>query len=120
MEDQPHSTYASQIFQKIMTEILPYINVFPDTDAETSPLPGDGALPEQEGITSETESSSQGEAGSEESGAEETTGQAPTMEDGNPIPDEYLNPSEEYVNREEGDDGSNLPAALPTEETTAQ
>jgi stage V sporulation protein D (sporulation-specific penicillin-binding protein) len=120
VEDQPHSTYASQIFQKIMTEILPYINVFPDTDAETSPLPGDAALPEQEGITSETESSSQGEAGSEESGAEETTGQAPTMEDGNPIPDEYLNPSEEYVNREEGDDGSNLPAALPTEETTAQ
>ncbi|WP_331666618.1 peptidoglycan D,D-transpeptidase FtsI family protein [Lacrimispora sp.] len=121
VEDQPHSTYASQIFQKIMAEILPYINVFPDTDTETSPLPEEAAkLPEQEGITSETESASQGENTSEESGAEETTGQAPTMENGNPIPDEYLNPSEEYVNREEGDDGSDLPAALPTEETTAQ
>jgi stage V sporulation protein D (sporulation-specific penicillin-binding protein) len=121
VEDQPHSTYASQIFQKIMAEILPYINVFPDTDPETSPLPEEAAkLPEQEGITSETESASQGENTSEESGAEETTGQAPTMENGNPIPDEYLNPSEEYVNREEGDDGSDLPAALPTEETTAQ
>ncbi len=77
-------------------------------------------IPEQEGITSETESSSQGENATEESGTEETAGQAPTMENGNPIPDEYLNPSEEYVNREEGDDGSNLPAALPTDETTAQ
>uniref|UniRef100_UPI000B2B5D99 hypothetical protein n=1 Tax=Clostridium sp. NkU-1 TaxID=1095009 RepID=UPI000B2B5D99 len=104
-----------------MNEILPYINVFPDADAGDSPSPEEAAkLPEQEGITSETESSSQGEAGSEETGTEETTGQAPTMEDGKPIPDEYLNPSEEYVNREEGDEGSNLPAALPTEETTAQ
>ncbi|WP_349947744.1 penicillin-binding transpeptidase domain-containing protein [Lacrimispora sp. BS-2] len=121
VEDQPHSTYASQIFQKIMNEILPYINVFPDTDAGDSPSPEDTAkLPEQEGITSETENSSQEEAGAEETGTEETTGQVPTMEDGKPIPDEYLNPSEEYVNREEGDGGSNLPAALPSEETTAQ
>lgn len=30
--DQAHSTFASSIFSKIMTEVLPYMNIFPDTD----------------------------------------------------------------------------------------
>lgn len=121
VEDQPHSTYASEIFQKIMTEILPYLNVFPDTDVESSPLPDEAAkLPGQEGITSETEGASQEETASGESGTEETTGAVPTLEDGQPVPDEYLNPSEEYVNREAGDDGSDLPASLPSDETPGQ
>ncbi len=51
VEDQPHSTYASGIFQKIMTEILPYLNIFPETDPEASPEDGGQGLPEREGIT---------------------------------------------------------------------
>lgn len=31
-KEQAHSTFATEVFQKIMTEILPYMNVFPDTD----------------------------------------------------------------------------------------
>lgn len=113
VEDQPHSTYASQIFQKIMTEILPYLNVFPDTDTQGSLSSEDAAtLPQQEGITTETQPSSEsGEAGAETT-AEEPAKEAPTMENGETVPDELLNPTEEYVNRQEGD-GTDLPAALP-------
>ncbi|MEY8353717.1 penicillin-binding protein 2 [Lachnospiraceae bacterium 54-53] len=114
VEDQPHSTYASGIFQKIMTELLPYLNIFPDTDPESG-LPSDEAakLPDQEGISGETGESAESEAASEETGTEETTGAVPTMEDGQPVPEEYLNPSEEYIDRPEDGENSNLPAALP-------
>ena len=113
VEDQPHSTYASQIFQKIMTEILPYLNVFPDTDTQGSLSSEDAAtLPQQEGITTETQPSSEsGEAGAETT-EQESSKEAPTMENGEKVPDELLNPTEEYVNRQEGED-TDLPAALP-------
>lgn len=56
-KEQAHSTFASEIFSKIMAEVLPYMNVFPDT--ETAPADEELAnLPE--GITStepETEES---------------------------------------------------------------
>lgn len=121
VEDQPHSTYASQIFQKIMAEILPYLNVFPDTDPGPTPSPDQAAkLPEKEGITSETQASTEKEAPPEESAAKETKGAVPTMENGKPVPEEYLNPSEEYVNKEVDDDDGDLPAALPSQESTAQ
>ncbi|WP_442914629.1 peptidoglycan D,D-transpeptidase FtsI family protein [Lacrimispora sp.] len=112
VDDQPHSTYASGIFQKIMTDILPYLNVFPDTDTESRLSSEEEAkLPDQEGITSETQEAP-GEEGTE---GEEDPSTAPTMENGERVPEEYLNPSEEYVNRNEGDDGSDLPAALPSQ-----
>lgn len=38
VEDQPHSTYASGVFQKIMSDILPYLNVFP-VNTEPAPQP---------------------------------------------------------------------------------
>ena len=31
-KEQAHSTFATEVFQKIMTEVLPYMNIFPDTD----------------------------------------------------------------------------------------
>jgi len=116
VEDQPHSTYASQIFQKIMTEILPYLNVFPDTDTQGSLSSEDAAtLPQQEGITNETQPSSEsGETGAETT-EQQPTKEAPTMENGEKVPDELLNPSEEYVNRQEGED-TDLPAALPSDD----
>ncbi len=112
VKDQPHSTYASEVFQKIMTDILPYLNVFPDTDTE-SRLPSDeeAKLPQQEGITSETQEA----PGDENSAEEESTTPAHTLENGEQIPEEYLNPSEEYINRAEEGDGSELPAALPSQ-----
>lgn len=54
VEDQPHSSYASGVFQKIMTEILPYLNIFPITDPETDRENLGGVLPEREGITDNT------------------------------------------------------------------
>lgn len=53
VEDQPHSTYASGIFQKIMSDILPYLNIFPETE---TPVGEDaaGQLPDAEGITENT------------------------------------------------------------------
>lgn len=54
VEDQPHSTYASEVFQKITADILPYINVFPSVDFDDPQEDLSGQLPEQEGITDNT------------------------------------------------------------------
>ncbi len=56
VEDQAHSSYASGVFQKIMTEILPYLNIFPITDPENAPEELSTRLPEREGITDNTSS----------------------------------------------------------------
>ena len=54
VEDQAHSSYASGVFQKIMKDILPYLNVFPTVDYEISPEELGVLLPEEEGITDHT------------------------------------------------------------------
>lgn len=53
--EQAHSKFATDIFRKIMTEVLPYMNIFPDTDE------GDGndSKSQQEGIIKATTPSSQ-------------------------------------------------------------
>ena len=60
VEDQPHSTYASMIFQKIMSDILPYLNIFPDTDIQVDQEAAE-KLPESEGITDMTGTETQEE-----------------------------------------------------------
>ena len=106
VEEQAHSTYASKIFQKIMTEILPYLNIFPDTDITPSlPEGGQAELPSEEGITSSTE-------GSSEESTEEST-EAGTLENGETIPPEALDPSEEAVIGPSEEAGYGLPGALP-------
>ena len=106
VEEQAHSTYASGIFQKIMTEILPYLNIFPDTDITPSlPEGGQAELPSEEGITSSTE-------GSSEESTEEST-EAGTLENGETIPPEALDPSEEAVIGPSEEAGYGLPGALP-------
>lgn len=129
VESQPHSTYASGIFQKIMTEILPYLSIFPDTDQESSSIGGEKEpLPSEEGITGATEgangTSEKGEGQPDETGTAE---EVPTVENGEPVREEYINPSEEVVDRGEEGDGSDLPDNLPSQsgteaetETTAQ
>ena len=52
-EEQAHSTFATEVFQKILTDILPYMNVFPDTEI---PEEVDEDLANQEeGITNKNE-----------------------------------------------------------------
>jgi len=53
--DQPHSTFASDIFQKIMTDLLPYMGVYPEGEA-AAPAAGTvkKELPAKEGITDST------------------------------------------------------------------
>ena len=58
VEDQPHSTYASVIFQKIMSDILPYLNIFPETDVQVDEEAAE-KLPESKGITEMTGSESE-------------------------------------------------------------
>jgi len=87
VEDQPHSTYASGVFQKIMTDILPYLNIFPAADFEDPSEELSGQLPQAEGITSGTEP--------ETAPAEEKIYE----------PDEYIGEDEEG--------GSGIPASIP-------
>lgn len=100
-KEQAHSSFATGIFQKIVTEILPYMNVFPDTDV---PDEVDESLSnQQEGISNnnegglepggETEPGEGGETGESE-GESEPEPTSPTVsdevvmgEDGFGIPD---------------------------------
>ncbi|MEY8337476.1 penicillin-binding transpeptidase domain-containing protein [Lachnospiraceae bacterium 62-35] len=89
VEDQPHSSYASNVFAKIMKDILPYMNVFPITETEEE---------ENGGEESTSEASQEEESSSEESASEEE--------------DDHTYPDEEYVPQYEGN-GSDIPAYLP-------
>ena len=95
-EQQAHSSYASAVFSKIMTEILPYLNIFPTKD-----LPENEAiqesLPSSEGIN-EPVSETEGPEGTEEA---ETEKQYET--------DEYMPGGEEGEGA-----GSGVPDAVPT------
>jgi len=93
---QAHSTYASKVFRKIMVEILPYLNVFPEVDYDEVPAEFGGQLPEQEGITDNTDPLLPTE--SAEAKVYET---------------------EEYVDLEEGQD-SGIPDHLPGRDAAAE
>ena len=104
VEDQAHSAYANQVFQNIMTELLPYMNLFPES------LPGEEAgAGEGEGILGETPGASEGKTPPEESRGESPDGQEGTAEG----TDGAFNGSEES-----GFDDGELPAALPEEGNT--
>lgn len=92
--DQPHSTYASEVFAKIMKEILPYLNVFPDT--ETGDTGEEMGLPQEEGITDNTSGEEEGQT------PEETA------------PEESY-PEEEVVLPEVG--GSGVPDRVPEDDS---
>ena len=90
--DQPHSTYASGVFQKIMSDILPYLNIFPTAETGVGDDAAAGQLPEQEGIT---DNSGLQPEGTTEGAAEEATKVYET--------DEYVDSPED----------TGLPDALP-------
>ncbi len=52
-KEQAHSSFATEIVQKILTDSLPYLNVFPTTDVETVPEELQEQLPEEDGIVNE-------------------------------------------------------------------
>ncbi len=81
VEDQPHSSFASGVFAKIMGEILPYMNVFPETDMEIT-NEQEAELPVEEGITD-----NKGSLGLGEGTVEETVPETKVYET-----DEYVDP----------------------------
>lgn len=112
-KEQAHSTFATEIFQKIMAEVLPYMNIFPDTEAEGTE--DESLAAQNEGITNQNEGGlepgSNGEGGAEENdGAEGETVEPETDENGETIPTESTeNPGEEVVPY---DDGLGLPDSV--------
>ena len=111
-EEQAHSTFATEVFQKILGDILPYMNVFP-----TSEIPeevDESLASQEEGITNENQG---GLEPTDESATEESEAFAPDGEDtpmetdanGEPIvPTEE--PDEEVISF---DGGLGLPDDVP-------
>ena len=102
-KEQAHSTFATEVFQKIMAEALPYLNVFPDTDTMTEDA---GLTDQSEGITNNNEGGL--EPGTGETGAET---EASTDAEGNVIQTEPA-PEEEVIPY---DDGLGLPDDIPSD-----
>ena len=102
-KEQAHSTFATEVFQKIMAEALPYLNVFPDTDTTTEDA---GLADQSEGITNNNEGGL--EPGTGETGAET---EATTDAEGNVIQTEPA-PEEEVIPY---DDGLGLPDDMPSD-----
>lgn len=136
-KEQAHSTFATEVFQKIMQEILPYMNIFPDTDVAVEI--DESLSSQEEGITNQNQGGLEPDGETEE-GTEEMT-EPQTDENGETIPAEaYENPGEEAVPYDdglglpdsaagggvsipagsEGEKGSSAAANTGTEETTAQ
>lgn len=93
VEDQAHSSFASNVFSQIMGDILPYLNIFPTED-----VPVDEALqsqlPEQEGLTDNT--------GQPEGGTPEESETQDGAEDRLPFE------TDEYIPMETAEDGSSI------------
>ena len=98
VEDQAHSSYASSVFSQIMGDILPYLNVFPTTDLPEEDQSIKSQLPQEEGITENTE-------GQEQDG--ETVQESETVK--KPYDTEEVIPQDEG----EGGDSLDIPAELP-------
>lgn len=96
-EEQAHSRFASQIFSKIMAEVLPYMNVFQAADAQTEE--DDQMAQKEEGIITNPKS----EASEEEETADQT-------EEGGGVSfdDEFI---------DSGNEGYDYPDTRPGKET---
>ena len=92
-DQQAHSSFASNIFSKIMSEALPYLNVFPTGDLPEESQDANGQTP-SEGINTPAPS----ETGSEENGESQ------------PEESQKVYETDEYVDT---DGGSGIPDAVP-------
>lgn len=96
-EEQAHSKFASEIFSKIMGEILPYMNVFPISD--TGQPEDEGLAGQDEGIISGGQGESQAETGE-------------TGESGEEVPTEtWASFDEEFI--DSGEEDYNYPDSMP-------
>ena len=94
-DDQAHSSYASGLFAKIMGDILPYMNIFPNQDLPDISDEVQNQLPQQEGITDNRQDENNGTTNGETESAPEETKVYET--------DEYIAPGED----------NGLPGSLP-------
>ncbi|MBQ7796470.1 MAG: penicillin-binding protein 2 [Lachnospiraceae bacterium] len=98
-EEQAHSTFATEIFQKILTDILPYMNVFPDTEVVEEV--DESLANQEEGITNQNQGGLEPTEGSENPEGGEAT-EPETDADGNPIEVPTENYDEEVIPYEGG------------------
>lgn len=101
VEDQAHSTFASNVFSQIMGDILPYLNVFPTTELPAADPQVQSQLPKEEGIT---ENTGEGEGESAEAGENG---------EGETVPVKLPYEDEEYIPQETAEDGSEVPWEIP-------
>lgn len=94
-DEQSHSRFASEIFSKIMGEVLPYMNIFPQTEVGAE---ADEKLAEQEeGITNnETAESSEGQT--EGNGETDVAGESVSALPEVSYTDEFIDSGEEDYN----------------------
>ncbi len=139
VEDQAHSTFASNVFSQVMSDILPYLNVFPTGDVQVvTPIrPSGEYVPNPDGTGEAGQAGAEGTPGGEgDAGAQVPDGNEgaggetqPEGQEGEgqagegasaggegtaggaiaPFPYE----TEEYVPPDYGEDGSLLPSDLP-------
>lgn len=106
-KEQAHSTFATEIFQKIMAEVLPYMNIFPDTDVTGG---------EDESLTDQSEGISNQNQGGLDPGEETTEStestEAATDESGETVPQQEYDEEEILY-----DDGLGLPDSVAGETT---
>ena len=102
-KEQAHSTFATEVFQKIMAEALPYLNVFPDTDTTTEDA---GLTDQSEGITNNNEGGLEPGTGETEAETEASTDAEGNVIQTEPAPEEEVIPY---------DDGLGLPDDMPSD-----
>ena len=121
-EAAAHSSFASEIFSKVMAEALPAMNIYPEgADGENYVIP-DTLLPSEEGDSHQTMGN---EGSTEEESTAEGTVNVLTNSNGEPVyetisADQLTEETAEAQTDEfiEGeDDGSELPYELPEPET---
>lgn len=112
VEDQAHSTFAGVIFQKIMKDVLPYMNIFPNGDIPEDPEVQD-QLPKEEGISESTAETAEGET----KAGEETLAPETSIPD---IEDDFNSGAPNMLPTQAGDAGAGTDAAPESTESEGQ
>lgn len=85
-EEQAHSSFASAMFSKIMTEILPYMNIFPTQDQPEDDKVRE-SLPASEGISQSAPGQSEEETSGQTQKVQDTDEVVPDDDEGSGVPD---------------------------------
>lgn len=99
-QEQAHSTFATEIFQKILKEVLPYMNVFPDTDVAEEV--DESLANQEEGITNQNQSGLEPDGENGEAAPSEETSEPQTDENGEIVETPTENLDEEAIPYEDG------------------